>query len=138
MKVMATNLLAKAADKINSTNAALARVRHDKKAEIQTIVSYGSAFAGAGAAALIDSKYGDGEDPAELAGMPTNAVLAIGGLTAAFLAPKNMPGRNVIGFGALGMGNAAFYRFLFDKMELREAEKAAEEAAQSARAAVDG
>lgn len=128
--------MAKAAKKINSTNAALARVRSEKRAEIQVMVSYGSAFAGAGAAAMIDSKWGDGEEPAELAGMPTNAVAAAAGLTAAFLAPSNMPGRNVIGFGALGMGNAAFYRYLFDKLEEREAEKAAKEAQEQAAQAV--
>lgn len=130
--------MAKAAKKISSTNAALARVRSEKRSEIQTIVSYGSAFAGAGAAALIDSKYGDGEKPAEVVGMPTNAVGAVVGLTAAFLAPSNMPGRNVIGFGALGMGNAAFYRFLFDKLEEREAEKAAKEAQEQAAIAAAG
>ncbi len=119
--------MARAAKEIQKKNAALARVRAAKRDELKTATQMASSFVGAAGAALIDSKYGDGQKPAELAGVPTNSLAASAGLAVAFLAPKSMPGRDVIGFAAVGMGNAALYRFVFEKLEEREAEKALKE-----------
>ncbi len=126
--------MARAAKKIQSQNQSLARIRKESAAETATYINYASAMAGSVGAAAIDSKWGDGEEPAEMVGVPTNALVGVGAMVLSVLAPKTMPGKGVVGFAGVGMAGAALYRYSFDKLEEREVRKAQEAAVAAAAA----
>lgn len=122
-----TSLLQKAAKEIQSKNKTIARLKESETAH--TGMNYGCVVAGSAGAAVVDSKYGDGEKPAETLGVPRNALIGLGGVAYGLLAPKRAPLRKEIGFTGIGFVAGASYRFIFDKMEEREAEKAAQASA---------
>lgn len=126
-----STLLARAAKEIQSKNKTIAKFREDHKESVSQTMHYGAVLAGNGGAAFIDSKYGDGESVPETMGLPRNAVIGLAGVAYGLAAPKNAPLKSTIGFAGVGFLGAALYRYSFDKLEEREAKKAAEEAARA-------
>lgn len=125
-----SSLLARAANKIQSQNKTITKLKSHEG--VSSAVNYGSVLAGNVGGAFVDSKYGDGESPAETMGLPRNALIGLAGVAYGLAAPKRAPLRNVVGMVGIGFLGAATYRYAFDKLEEREAEKAAKEAAQVA------
>lgn len=120
--------MARAAKEIQSKTRSIQRIRQEQKQEVEQLTAYGGVLAGNVGAAFVDSKYGDGEEPAETMGMPRNALIGLAGIAYGIMAPKRAPLKTAVGFTGAGFTGAALYRYAFDKLEEKEAEKAAQEA----------
>lgn len=115
------NLMARAAREIQAKNRTLANYRTNKRKESEQLLSYGGILGGGVAAAFVDSKWGDGDEPAELAGLPSNAVIGLAALAYGVLGPRSAPAKSLVGYTGAGMASAALYRYAFEKLEERGA-----------------
>lgn len=114
------NLMQKAAQQLRARNEADKRRRVKERNTELMLIGHGSTLVGGAAAALVDDRWGEGTDVADIKGIPTNALL--GGV--ATVAGAMVGGR--IGAGVLGVGvgvlAATAYRLVLDNVDLKPEE----------------
>lgn len=110
----------RAGKELQQANNKLKRIREERKSEEAAMMQGGAALLGAGAAALIDEKFGEGGAPAEKFGVPVNAGVAGAGLAAALLGGNSIPARREVAAFSLGMGCAALYQLVRDNVDFED------------------
>ena len=114
---MATSAVTKAKNELVRMNERIRRSKLAEKAQQANLVQSAAVLAGAGAAALIDEKFGEEGEEATLFGgrVPTN--LVVGGGTVAAAAMFKIPMRKEVAALGLGVTSAAVYQMVRDNVD---------------------
>lgn len=119
---MASALVTKARKELQRGVARAKAVRLKNKEETAQLMSGAATLAGAVAAALVDEKFpAEGEDGAELFGMPANAVVG-GSVALGATLVKGVPYRREATAFGLGMASTALYQLVREKVDFDGAE----------------
>jgi hypothetical protein len=110
-------LYRRAAERLEQTNRALRNMRERNKTEMAQVRSGVGVLAGAAAAALIDEKWGEGQT-AKVAGVPVAA--GVGALLVGSAVAFDLPYRQELGAGGLGMLSVSLYQYIRDSIEFEE------------------
>lgn len=108
---MASSAITKAKQELIRLNDKRKAMESRRKQESKTVTQGASVLVGAAAAALVDEKFGDGGAPAEVKGIPTNAIVG-GALVAGSALVKSLPFRGELAGAGLGMASAALYNLV--------------------------
>lgn len=114
--VMASPLVSKAKNELVKMNERMRRARQAKKEEAQEVTRAVSVLAGAAAAALVDERFGVDGEVAEIANVPTNAIIGGGAVVSAALI-RGMPMRKELASAGLGMASASLYQLIRDRVD---------------------
>lgn len=99
--------------KLNNRRRNDAAKRREERAQTTQAVGV---LAGAAAAALVDEKFGEGGDVAEVFNVPTNAVVGAGAVVAAATV-RALPFRREIGAVGLGMASTSLYQLIRENVD---------------------
>jgi len=116
----------KAAKAIEAKNAAIKRMRENSKKKDSRLLAGGSVIAGTLLAAYLDIYKGEPGEPAQMLGMPMNAVLGAAAMGVSMFLPSSKgadTAGTALGFGGVGLFSAAVYRIAEQKLQEREIAK---------------
>lgn len=117
---MSEALLKKQTKALQRENRAKVTRKWNEKLVMAQTAQGGGALGGAVVAGLVDAKWGEGGNPAEFFGFPTNAATGVVGMIAGAViaGPFKAPTAGAL-VGGVGLGNvcAAAYRFTVDNAD---------------------
>ena len=113
---MASSLVSKARKEIISLRDRGKRLAQRRKEEAQEVTRGASVLAGAALAALIDEKFGEEGEVAEIGNIPTVAIVGGGAVVGAALV-KGMPFRKELASAGLGMASTSLYQLIRDNVD---------------------
>lgn len=117
---MASSIIRQGAEALRRANSQLARIRVEKKEDLEEGLAGLTGAVTAAGAAIIDKKWGENGEALKIKGVvPVNA--AAGGLLAATaLVWRKMPGRRIVGGAGLGALYAGIYKGVYDAVEFEQ------------------
>ena len=107
-------------DKLKAKVEAGKRVREANKAEEAILFAGLGQIGGAGAAGMLDAKFGKDGKPHEVMGLPTNAIVGLGIAVPALLI-KKFPMRAPVAAAGLSQASTAAYRYIIDHVKPNDA-----------------
>ena len=118
---MASNLMARAAKQLRAKNETEKRRRVEKKHSELLLIGHGSTIVGAAGGALIDERWGEGDESmAELKGIPANALLGGASVVAGAMTGGKV-GAGMLGTG-VGLLAATTYQLVREKVDFDDKE----------------